>query len=227
MAIKAIFFDAGGTLIFPDRERTLAPLACRGIRFTEEQLHSAERAARRFRDQRGSQPATQNTDEEYWQLYYRTLLGCHASDAQLLSELVAAARSSANWSFVPPEIPHCLADLKQDYRLAVISNSDGKIADLFERVGLAGYFETIVDSGKIGHQKPNQVIFETAMQRLGVAANESAYVGDVYSIDYTGARGAGMHAVLVDSYGTYAADDLQRVESICELKSLLSGSLGN
>jgi putative hydrolase of the HAD superfamily len=232
---KAIFFDAGGTLIFADREKTLAPLAARGISFTQEQLHSAERAARHFRDQcaasesrsqnQSRQPTApdlaRNTDEQYWSLYYQTLLGDRAADARLVSELIAASRSSANWTFVPPEVPGCLAELKQQYRLAVISNSDGKILDLFRQLGLAEYFETIVDSGQVGYQKPSPVIFETALKALGVAAADSLYVGDVYSIDYTGARGAGMQAVLVDPYGTYRDNGVARVESICDLKSLL------
>jgi hypothetical protein len=36
MPIHAIFFDAGNTLVFPDRSRTLAPLLSRGVEPAQE-----------------------------------------------------------------------------------------------------------------------------------------------------------------------------------------------
>ena len=50
---------------------------------------------------------------------------------------------------------------------------------------------------------------------------ESLYVGDVYSVDYMGARNAGMDAVLFDVAGTYRGRELQRVESLTELEGWL------
>jgi len=50
MLLRAIFFDAGNTLVFPNLERTLAPLHARGIRPEREQLHAAERTAKRKLD---------------------------------------------------------------------------------------------------------------------------------------------------------------------------------
>ena len=222
MALEAIFFDAGGTLIFPDRELTLAPLKARGITYSQEQLHAAERTARQYRDASAANPsANLNPDEQYWIIYYQTLIGELSSDRQLLAELVAAARKSGNWTFVPPEVPECLKDLKQEYRLAVISNSDGRISEVFDRLKLSQYFEAIFDSGKVGHQKPSPIIFETALRGLNVTGENSVYVGDVYSIDYSGAEGAGMNAILIDPYGTYANNGVPRVESICELRTFI------
>jgi len=222
LGLQAIFFDAGGTLIFPDRERTLAPLKARGIAFTQEQLHAAERTARQYRDACASNSnSATNPDQQYWVIYYQKLIGELSSDVQLLDELVLAARTSANWTFVPPDVPGCLEELKRDYRLAVISNSDGRIANVFAQLKLSEYFEAIFDSGKVGHQKPSPVIFETALRELNIPANQSIYVGDVYSIDYTGAQGAGMNAVLIDPYGTYANNGVPQIKTICELQEFI------
>ncbi len=226
MALEAIFFDAGGTLIFPDRELTLAPLKSRGIAFTQEQLHAAERTARQYRDACSlNKTSNTHTDEQYWVIYYQTLIGELSSDAQLLSELVAAARKSGNWTFVPPDVPGCLEELKRHYRLAVISNSDGRISEVFDRLDLSQYFEAIFDSGKVGHQKPSPIIFQTALRDLNVPAERSVYIGDVYSIDYSGAEGAGMNAILIDPYRTYANNGVPRVESICELRAFIEKKL--
>jgi FMN phosphatase YigB (HAD superfamily) len=66
------------------------------------------------------------------------------------------------------------------------------------------------------------VIFEAALNSLKVAASESLYTGDVYSVDYVGSTNAGMQCVLFDVSGAYRDKGLPRVESIEELESMLA-----
>ena len=220
MGLRAIFFDAGNTLVFADRERTLAPLKSRGVEVAEETIFAAERAARRFRDANAANDP-QHTDQQYWDTYYQELLSHLPAHLDLLPELVAAARNSGNWRMVSPGTRDCLLRLRERYRLGVISNSDGHIGDLFVRVGLADCFETITDSGKVGFQKPHPEIFRAALRSLAVAPEESIYIGDVYSIDYTGARAAGMQAMLMDPFGTYADEGVPRATNLKEVEALL------
>jgi FMN phosphatase YigB (HAD superfamily) len=56
---------------------------------------------------------------------------------------------------------------------------------------------------------------------MNARADESLYVGDVYSVDYLGARNAGMQAVLFDVAGAYRDRDLPRVESLEQLENWL------
>ena len=56
---------------------------------------------------------------------------------------------------------------------------------------------------------------------MQASAAESLYVGDVYSVDYVGARNAGMGAVLLDVAGTYRDRELPRVESLEQLETWL------
>lgn len=218
--VRAIFFDAGNTLVFADRSKTLAPLTSRGISVSESQIHAAERAARQYRDANAAAHAD-NPDLRYWHIYYRELLGDSADDV-LVDELVAAARNSQNWSVPLPNARHVLSGLKQKYRLAVISNSDGSIGKLFERLDLADLFESITDSGNVGVQKPHPEIFRAALRSLNVSSDESLYIGDVYSIDYVGARNAGMQAVVFDPYGTYASNGIPRLTRLEDLEDHLS-----
>lgn len=217
--VRALFFDAGNTLVFADRSKTLAPLTSRGLTVTEPQIHAAERAARQFRDANAASQSN-NPDLQYWHIYYRQLLGSSA-DETLISELVAVARTSSNWSVPPPGLRDVLSSLRRKYRLAIISNSDGNIGDLFVRLGLADMFETITDSGRVGVQKPNPEIFHAALQSIGMSADKSLYIGDVYSIDYLGARAAGMHAVVFDPYETYASNGVPRITRLEDLEQYL------
>jgi putative hydrolase of the HAD superfamily len=221
VGLRAIFFDAGNTLVFPDREKTLAPLIARGVTVPDEWIFAAERASRRFRDANASADP-KHTDQQFWIIYYNELLSHFPDEQDLLPELVAAARNSGNWCIVPPGTREQLLRLKQKYRLAIISNSDGHIADLFVRLGLADLFESITDSARVGVQKPHPEIFRAALRTLDVPAEESVYIGDVYSIDYTGAVGAGMKAILMDPFGTYAENGFPRVTKLEDLSSLLA-----
>jgi FMN phosphatase YigB (HAD superfamily) len=103
----------------------------------------------------------------------------------------------------------------------VISNADGKIEEVLNRCNIADCFHTITDSGLVGYEKPHPEIFRQALESMKAAPEESLYVGDVYSVDYLGATGAGMQGVLMDVPGAYTNRGVTRVESLQSLRSIL------
>jgi putative hydrolase of the HAD superfamily len=142
-------------------------------------------------------------------------------DDAVRSQLVAAVRSSANWDQIRPGTAERLHEIGQRYRIAVISNADGKIEDVLSRCGIARCFHTITDSGRVGHEKPHPEIFRQALKSMNAAPEESLYVGDVYSVDYVGATGAGMQALLMDVPGAYRNKGVPSVQSLEELLKLI------
>jgi len=116
-----------------------------------------------------------------------------------------------------------LARLKRRYRIGLISNSDGSVRLAFELLGLDTYFDSFTDSHLRGFEKPDPHIFECAMASLGTTPQGSLYVGDIYSIDFLGAQGVGMRAVLMDLAGAYRHTPYPRVESLAELECRLDG----
>ena len=74
----------------------------------------------------------------------------------------------------------------------------------FARLGLARFFDTIVDSTEVGIEKPDVRIFEHALREMKVAAAEAVYVGDVFKVDVLGARAAGLRPILFDPHGFHA-----------------------
>lgn len=221
MALTTIFFDAGGTIVFPDTALTLRPLARRKVFPSQEQLHAAERVAKRQFDE--ARAAHHSVDGQYWDTFYRKLfdeLGM-ADDASLRAELAAATRSGMNWRRLLPHTREVLERLKSRYRLGLISNSDGSIRLLLESLKLDDCFDSITDSQRCGFEKPDPRIFECAMAELGARSEECLYVGDVYSIDMVGARAVGMGAVLIDVAGAYRGSGYPRIESLSELEAHL------
>src|SRR5581483_5886413 len=180
--LRAIFFDAGNTLVFPNLERTLVPLHERGLRPTGEQLHAAERAAKVKLDAGELRTQSNSVDYNYWHTYYSQLLdSMNISDDDLLDALIKCSRLSGSWDRVQPGTRAVLDELRVRYRLAVISNSDGGISDLLHQCGIGDCFECITDSRHVGCEKPDLKIFRAALEQVGVAPEDSVYVGDVYS----------------------------------------------
>ena len=137
---------------------------------------------------------------------------------------MAATRISANWCEIQPRTREVLDRIGKNYQLGVISNADGEIATVLARCGISDCFRNITDSARVGWEKHNPAIFKAALRNMGVAAQESLYVGDVYSVDYLGATSTGMQAILFDVAGVYRDEGLPRVESLEELEQKLQGS---
>jgi HAD superfamily hydrolase (TIGR01549 family) len=216
---RVIFFDVGNTLLFPNRARVLTPLPADRHPMLE-QWQALERHIKKEFDQA---MMGGRVDYGFWRTFHTRLLTQQgiASGDGLCDALVENTQKSANWDQILPGTREALKRIGRNYRMAVISNADGRIADVLRRCGIADCFETITDSGIVGHEKPHPAIFEAALQSMKAQPVESLYVGDVYSVDYLGARNAGMDAVLFDVAGAYREREFPRVESMSALEEWL------
>lgn len=75
--------------------------------------------------------------------------------------------------------------------LAVCANWDCALPQHLARLGLDGFFRTVVTSAEAGTPKPNPAVFRLALERLGVEPDRALHVGDE-EIDEQGAVAAGM-----------------------------------
>ena len=215
---RFIFFDVGNTLLFPNRARMLAPLPA-DLHPTLADWQALERRTKREFDQGMIEG---KVDRSFWWTFHTYLLQeSNALDDALRGALIANTQNSANWDQILPGTREALERLRRNYPLAVISNADGKIDAVLDRCGILDFFASITDSGNVGEEKPHPAIFAAALRDMNAEPAESLYVGDVYSIDYVGARNAGMQAVLFDVAGAYRDRELPRVESLAELEAWL------
>lgn len=215
---RFVFFDVGNTLLFPNRARILAPLAA-DRHPTLERWQALERRTKQEFD---AGMTDGKVDHGFWWAFHTHLLEeLGAQDNGVRDVLVKNTQSSANWDQILPGTRDALKRIRQQYSTAVISNADGRIDAVLRRCGIADCFGSVTDSGVVGYEKPHPAIFEAALRAMKAEAAESLYVGDVYSVDYLGARGAGMHAVLLDVAGAYRKQGHPRVESLAELENWL------
>ena len=220
--LRAVLLDAGGTLIHPDRDFILRSLADQGI-VADDAAYDA--AARRARDAvrdilRSGTPGNDGSRSRAWFVTLLTTLGLPPRDLEAFGGRIRDRHAAGLlWSRVEPGTVETLDALAgAGLRLAVISNADGTVAELLATAGLADRFELIVDSGRVGIEKPDPRIFRIAADGLGIAPAEAAYVGDLYEVDVLGARAAGMAAVLVTDE---PREDVRCIARIAELPAAL------
>jgi putative hydrolase of the HAD superfamily len=118
-----------------------------------------------------------------------------------------------------------LVDLRQTgVKVVIVSNSEGTLEKLLDRLGILDAFDFVLDSGIVGIEKPDPGIFQIALERSKVSADRALHVGDVYAMDVIGARKAGLHAALIDPFGHYAGlhTDVLRIESVAALAKSLT-----
>jgi HAD superfamily hydrolase (TIGR01509 family) len=216
---RYVFFDVGNTLLFPNRARLLAPLPDE----KHPSLGEWQGIERRTKLEFDQGLMSGKVDHSFWWMFHTHLLEqIDAFNERVRDELVKNTQNSANWDQILPGTREALDRIGQQYRTAVISNSDGRIDAVLRRCGICDCFASITDSGNVGHEKPHPAIFAAALRGMSADPAESLYVGDLYSVDYAGATKAGMQAVLFDVAGAYRGRELARVESLAELEQWLA-----
>ncbi len=232
--VRAIFLDAGNTLLFPQVEKLARELEAAGFPMRPEQFHQAERAGKKKLDEvlwpqirAGRVPRTSNN--VYWEQYLSALSelldGPAETRAAAIERVIAGFRDIHTWSKVLPDTVPALKKLKAaGYYLAVISNSDGSVEGELQRAGLTEYLEFVIDSSVVGVEKPHPEIFEMALERSGIKAQDAVYVGDTYPTDIGGAELAGLRGILIDWVGAYPDATCPRITSLSGLSELLDAS---
>jgi HAD superfamily hydrolase (TIGR01662 family) len=100
------------------------------------------------------------------------------------------------------DVAHVLTALAdQGLKIGAISNSHRSLEAFTDHFKLRHVITTGVSSAEHGYMKPHRSIFESALERAGVAAGESLMVGDSLKADIEGALAVGMRAVLLRRSG--------------------------
>ncbi|HEY6877248.1 MAG TPA: HAD family hydrolase [Polyangiales bacterium] len=202
---KVLLFDAGNTLVFLDHDALAAAASEVTGDLGGDALRRAEPLAKKSYE---AALARGMSHEEGWFLLIRTIFesaGVASADAVEAARLARVAHDAFNlWRKVPAELPAALTrGRKAGLRYGIVSNSEGRLNELLDRVGLLPFFELVVDSALEGVRKPDPVIFARALTRMQANAAETMYAGDIPNVDVDGARAAGLSAVLIDTLDHY------------------------
>jgi len=228
--VETLFLDAGGVLVNPNWRRISDALAAHGVRVAPGVLADAEPRAKHALDV--PDLIRHGNDSQRGWTYFNLVLehagiACSPETDAALEDLHAYHAVHNLWELVPEGVVPALERLRARVpRLVVVSNANGRLHVVMERLGLARFFDVMLDSHLEGVEKPDPRLFERALERAGARRETTLHVGDFYWIDVQGARAAGLRAVLLDSAGLYPDADCPRIRSLGELPELLAGVAG-
>ena len=234
--IDTVFLDVGNTLISIDFDRVATELAARQLPCEPDALRRAEAASRPGYSERvfvTGAPPDRSLFHSYLCAIFEQVNSLASLSPIARDELVAElgpvlrpdGRASALWRMVMPGVPQALERLqRQGLTLAVVSNSDGTCTQSLDEAGLLRYMSFVIDSAEVGVEKPDPRIFEIALARCGADPLRTLYVGDLYHADVVGARGAGLHPLLLDPHGDWPPLDCERATDLSAVADRLEAA---
>jgi len=229
MSIKAVFFDAAGTLMKPVRSvgESYAALAARhGKEVAPAEIMARFRGCFETAPRLAFPGALEEEIEKLERQWWKDLVarvfepwGRFENFDAYFAELFDYFAEPAAWTLYP-EVTETLNALKRrGLILDVISNFDSRLVRILDGLGAGAEFENVFISSRIGHAKPDRRIFEFALCRHGLAAAEALHVGDSEIHDLDGARGAGLKGILIERRKNFGAPD--RIDSLRSILELL------
>jgi putative hydrolase of the HAD superfamily len=220
--IKAILFDAAGTLIHLPKGvgwhyREVA--ARHGLELDESMLNPAfARAFRTAPARLQTGVARPDDDKGWWRGLVREVFAAcneHPEEgrfAGFFEELYRHFAQPGVWELYPEVIP-VLESLRPHCALGVLSNFDRRLYPILDELGIRRFFDSITISSEHGLDKPDPRLFAVALASLKATPSETIHAGDHPQHDWLAAESAGLHAFRLDRPGVTLASlpDLARI----------------
>jgi putative hydrolase of the HAD superfamily len=209
--IRAIFFDAVGTLIHPDPAPAVvyAEVGRRfGSRYTVEAIQGRFGSAFE-REEAADRAGNLRTSEERERRRWRNIVGSVLDDVtdaeSCFQELYEHFARPQAWRLEPDAAALIQQLAGRGYCLGLASNYDRRLHAVAAGFPTLRLLPHVVISSEIGWRKPARQFFAVVCQTAAVPVNEILYVGDDPVNDYEGATAAGLHALLLDAKGKHSS----------------------
>ena len=206
--IKAIFFDAVGTLFYSheDRWRPLrlrrsrSRIRSRRARTRSRVSHSVEKDAATRRDRRARVRTTTKVGGVSLSILSSTKsrLRWANSIGTIFSKSLTNILPKQVFGSFTRKFPVCLEKLQPRFQLAVVSNFDGRLRFILEHLGISKYFVHVFVSSELGADKPDPEIYRRALTLMKLQPNEVLHVGDDPERDWEAATAAGLSIFRLD-----------------------------
>jgi putative hydrolase of the HAD superfamily len=227
--IRAIFFDAVGTLIHPQPSASAvyAEVGQRfGSRLTAAAISARFRAAFQHQEDydRGHGYRTDHEREvSRWRTIVAEVLDDVTDAEACFQALFQHFAQPQSWR-VEPDTEAVLRELsKRSYRLGLASNFDRRLHEVVAGLAALRYIGHQVISADVGFRKPGPRFFQKVCEVADLPSSRILVVGDDLINDYEGARSAGVSAVLFDPRGLHSGR--LRLSALRDLIKLLDGEI--
>lgn len=196
--IKAVFFDAGGTLLtpFPSVGGVYAQVARRhGVIANDGEIDSRFKAA--WKIHRASR---QTVDKAWWHSVVSTVFKDHHFDNfdLFFEDVYLAFEKKESWKVFDDVFPTLQQLKERSLQTALLSNWDSRLPALLDKLGLSSYFDRQFISFGMNLMKPNPLFFKHALEQMDLHPMEVIHIGDDLEEDVKAAEAAGIRAYLID-----------------------------
>jgi HAD superfamily hydrolase (TIGR01549 family) len=200
VTLRAVLFDVDFTLVKPGPDLGPEGYQVLGRRFGLELDPARHAEARTAAVEAVERHPELDHDEEVWVLFTERIVRGMGGDSErayeAAVEMTRAWENAANFELYEDTLPVLAALREHGLRIGLVSNTGRDLEAFVEHHRLD--VDAAVGSGSHGKTKPHPAIFLSALEALGVRAEQAAMVGDSPEDDIAGARALGMRAFLVD-----------------------------
>jgi putative hydrolase of the HAD superfamily len=230
MTYRAVFFDAGETLVHPHPSfPELFALVLNREGFdvdpavVTESVHVVfDRFEQAARDKE-LWTTTPEKSRDFWNsVYARFLEHLGVPNPNGLADRLYAEFTDLSNYRLFPDVEATLERLRAaGLLLGVVSNLEAWLERLLESLGVSSFFAVRVVSGVEGMEKPDREIFQLALSRADVTSEDSVYVGDNPAFDTEPAEAMGMLGVLIDRRGRHLDHSGVRITTLDDLPTVI------
>jgi putative hydrolase of the HAD superfamily len=205
--IKALFFDAAGTLFYLTKTvgHHYALVGSEvGLNLDAHELERAFSVAWKQMPPRASiDGPRENDDKDWWHALVDLVLdqavpSLGELDRDNFFEIAYEHFAEAGVWELYPEVVEVLTRLQPEFQLAVISNFDGRLRFILEHLGVSNCFKHVFISSELGADKPDPEIFRRAIKAVGLSPNQVLHAGDDPERDWKAASAAGLSIFCLD-----------------------------
>jgi putative hydrolase of the HAD superfamily len=205
--IKALFFDAAGTLFHLEGSVGVHyALVARGLGAELSPVvldrafaHAWKQAPRRA----ATAGCREDDDKRWWRDLVNVLLDQIENVPPEFNRALFFENAYAHfarpdvWKLYP-EVVEVLQVLAPKLPLFIVSNFDRRLHTILQNLGIAAFFRRVFISSELGADKPDPEIFRRALQQSGFAAGEVLHAGDDRKRDWEAARESGLTVFELD-----------------------------
>jgi putative hydrolase of the HAD superfamily len=205
--IKAIFFDAAGTLFYLTKTvgHHYALVGSEvGLKLDAHELdHAFFFAWKQMPPRAPIDGPRENDDKAWWSALVDCVLDRVAPllgdlDRDNFFEIAYEHFAEAGVWELYPEVVEVLTRVQPHFELAVISNFDGRLRFILEHLSVSKFFKHVFISSELGAEKPNPEIFRRAITVVDLSPDQVLHAGDDPERDWKAASGAGLSIFRLD-----------------------------
>jgi putative hydrolase of the HAD superfamily len=231
MAVKAIFFDAAGTLFSSVRPvgqsyTLLAKKYGMEVPTSEvtQRFKSCFASAKPLAFPGTAKDQIKELERSWWENLVRRIFepfGPFTNFDDYFSELFGYFSRADSWSLLKGTEETLAALRAKGLTLAIISNFDSRLFGILDGLGIASKFDAILISSEIGYAKPAPEIFRRALELFSLTPDQTFFVGDSPETDILGATRAGLTPILLDQKGNKPVDSVRQVREPREILDIV------